>query len=366
MADGACASRAPCRLKGGLQGEHRALLRSRAMVVVVTGATGFLGGAVVQRLVRDGHVVCATGRREGALAAFAGERGVLTVRAELEADGAAEALLRTAQAAGRVSAVVHCAALSAPWGPRRAFEAANVRATELLLLAALSARVARFVHVSTPALYFDGRDRHDVREDAPLPRPLGHYARTKLAAEHAVDRAVADGLAAVILRPRALFGPGDTTIFPRLLRALQAGRLPIIGSGTNRVDLTYIDNAADAVASALDAPRVAAGQRYNVTNGEPIQLWPLLRRVAAALGLDPPRRRIGRRTARAAAGLLELFHAALRLRQEPLLTRYTVGLLAADTTLDISAARRDLGYAPAVGVDEGIERFIAWWRDQPR
>jgi len=342
------------------------------MVVVVTGATGFLGGAVVRRLVRDGESVVATGRRAAALAALRSPF-VETVSAALEERSAVDAVFRAAAKSSRASAtsggggtidsVVHCAALSAPWGPRAAFQAANVTATENVLAAALEAGVRRFVHVSTPAIYFDGGDRRDVREDAPLPRPAGHYQRTKLAAEHAVERAVARGLDALVLRPRALFGPGDTTIFPRLLRALESGRLPVIGSGENRVDLTYVDNAAHAVALALRAPAALAGRRYNVTNGEPVPLWPLLTRLATALGLAPPTKRIQRRTAHLVAGGLELAHSLLRLEREPLLTRYTVGLLAADTTLDIGAAQRDLGYAPLVGVEEGIESFLRWWRE---
>jgi nucleoside-diphosphate-sugar epimerase len=328
------------------------------MVVLVTGATGFLGGSVVRRLARRGERVLATGRRQDIGAAL--ERDGVPFRAARLDDPHAVAALFDERASGAaIRAVVHCAALSAPWGPYAAFEAANVTATRALVQASLAARVERFVHVSTPALYFDGSDRHDVREDAPLPPPQNHYTRTKLAAERIVDRGVATGLNAVTLRPRALFGPGDTTIFPRLLRAMELARLPVIGSGTNRVDLTYIDNAALAVERALDAAEHVVGRKYNITNGEPVALWPLLERLARELDLAPPSRRIGRRTARVLAHTLELFHGAFAPRREPLLTRYTVGLLSADTTLDISAARRDLDYRPSVSIEEGVARFLA-------
>jgi len=328
------------------------------MVVLVTGATGFLGGAVVRRLTRRGERVLATGRRQDVGAALVRE-GVSFRAACLEDPHAVAALFAERTSGATIRAVVHCAALSAPWGARADFVAANVTATAGLVQASLAARVERFVHVSTPALYFDGSDRHDVREDAPLPPPQNHYTRTKLAAERIVDRAVAAGLPAVTLRPRALFGTGDTTIFPRLLRALERGRLPVIGTGTNRVDLTYIDNAALAVERALDAGDNVVGRKYNITNGEPVALWPLLERIARELHLAPPSRRIGRRTARVVAHMLELFHGTFVPRREPVLTRYTVALLAADTTLDISAARRDLGYRPSVSVEEGVARFLA-------
>jgi nucleoside-diphosphate-sugar epimerase len=328
------------------------------VVVLVTGATGFLGGAVARRLVRRGEPVLATGRRADVGAALAAE-GIPFRAARLEATADVAALFARRPGAPPLRAVVHCAALSSPWGRRAAFEAANVTATRNVAEAALASRVERFVHVSTPALYFDGTDRRDVREDASLPPPQSHYARTKLAAERVIDDAVARGLAAVTLRPRALFGPGDTTIFPRLLRALERGRLPIIGDGANRVDLTFIDNAAHAVALALDAEPHVVGRKYNVTNGEPVLLWPLLARLARELGLAPPTRRVSRRAARVVARALELVHTGLGLRREPLLTRYTVGLLAADTTLDIGAARRDLGYEPLIPVEEGVRRFLA-------
>lgn len=328
------------------------------MVVLVTGATGFLGGAVARRLAQQGRRVLATGRRQDVGAELIGE-GVPFRAARLEDPGDVAALFDVREAGAAIRAVVHCAALSAPWGPRAEFEAANVTATESLVQASLAACVERFVHVSTPALYFDGTDRQDVREDAPLPRPQNHYTRTKLDAERIVDRGVAAGLGAVTLRPRALFGPGDTTIFPRLLRAMERGRLPVIGTGRNRVDLTYIDNAALAVERALDAADHVVGRKYNITNGEPVALWPLLERLARELGFTPPSRRMGRRTARVVAHTLELLHGAFAPRREPLLTRYTVGLLAADTTLDITAARLDLGYRPSVSIEEGVARFLA-------
>lgn len=338
------------------------------MVVLVTGANGFLGGAVVRRLARQGRSVLATGRTERAPGSTTGAPGVP------DRDGSAPSF-RVARLddvtevqqlfeAAPVLQVVHCAARSKPWGARRDFERDNVRATEVLLERALAHGVERFVHVSTPAVYFDGNDRLDVQESMPLPRPRNDYVRTKLAAEHAVRRAAERGLGTVVLRPRALFGPGDTTIFPRLLKALERGRLPIIGHGRNRTDLTYIDNAALAVERALDAPPDVLGRTYNVTNGEPVALWPLITRLASELHLAQPRRRLPKTVALAAASLLELVHRACAPEREPLLTRYTVGLLAVDATLDIGAARRDLGYAPEVTVAEGLQRFLAWWRTE--
>ena len=222
--------------------------------VLVTGATGFLGGAVCRLLHRRGWQVTGTGRNTA-------------VGRELERDGIPfrRASLEEANATARLctgqGAVVHCAARSSPWGRWEEFHAANVRATENLLRRAREAGVGKLVHVSTPSIYFDYRHRLDLTETSPLPaRPANAYAATKLAAERLALAAAAAGLPVIVLRPRAIFGPGDTTIFPRLLRAARAGRLPIIGDGRTLADLTYIDDAAEAVACALAAPAGAVAR----------------------------------------------------------------------------------------------------------
>jgi nucleoside-diphosphate-sugar epimerase len=203
-----------------------------------------------------------------------------------------------------------------------------------------------------------------VGEDDPLPPPINHYAATKREAERLVRAAHAEGLSSIILRPRAIFGPGDTTIFPRILRALETGRLPVIGDAHNRVDLTYIDNAVQAVERALAAPDAVCGQAYNITNGEPVLLWETLRWLCRELALPPPRGRVPRSLGMLLGGALELYHHALRPNEEPKLTRYSVQVLACTMTLDISRARRQLGYAPDVTVQQGLTRFVAWWKEQ--
>lgn len=327
------------------------------MRILVTGATGFLGAAVSRRLRSAGHEVLTTGRNR--------DRG-----RQLEAAGhsfepadlcdprAVRALCE------QKDAVVHCAALSSPWGPRHAFLRANVEATEVLLASCRDAMVQRFVHISTPSIYMGAGDRELVGEDDPLPRPINSYAATKLEAEQRVRSAHAAGLPSLILRPRAIFGPGDTTIFPRLIRALESGLLPILGDGMNRVDLTYIDNVVLAVERALSAPASALGQAYNITNGEPVVLWTLIARLCDALQLARPRGHLPRPAALALGSALEHFHRVLRPDVEPRLTRYTVEVLSRTMTLDIGRARRQLGYAPAVSMDEGMARFIAWWKEE--
>ncbi len=325
--------------------------------VLVTGATGFLGGAVCRSLARRGWSVSATGRNEAAGRRLA-RAGIPFRRASLENVEEAAGLCDGQQA------VVHCAARSSPWGPWQEFHAANVRATQNMLGAALTARVGRFVHLSTPSIYFDFRHRLDLTESSPLPaRPVNAYTATKLAAERLVLAAGAQGLPVVVLRPRAIFGPGDTTIFPRLLRAASRRRLPIIGDGKNLADLTYIDNAAAAVADALDAPAACFGQSFNITDGQPIVLWEFIFALLEQLGLPAPRRRLPTR----AALLLATFTEGIgRLRnREPELIRYSVGMLGYSQTFDLSKARTLLGYRPAVSTAEGFRRLVEHLRGSP-
>lgn len=329
-----------------------------ALRVLVTGATGFLGGRLCARLAEDGGgiaervEVTATGRNQEKGAALEA-LGCRFVAADL-ADADAVAALCEGQ-----QIVVHSAALSSPWGPYEAFYRANVIGTESVIAGCLAHGVERLVHVSTPSVYYTGQDALDVREDSPLPPPRTPYIATKRLAEERVLAAASDGLRAVILRPRGLFGPGDPSIFPRIIAALEAGRLPILGAGDNLADITYIDNVVESLVCAMRAGPEAEGNIYNITNGEPVPLWPLVEHLADELDLERPTRRLPVSVALAIAFALELIHRTVLRGREPRMTRYSVGVLARTMTLDISAARRDLGYEPAISMDEGFARYIA-------
>ncbi|CAI6082755.1 NAD-dependent epimerase/dehydratase family protein [Cohnella sp. JJ-181] len=325
---------------------------------LVTGATGSLGRAAALRLAGSGWEVTGVGRN-----AEAGRR--------LEADGIAFRRIdigrepeEIAEACADQDYVIHCAALSSPWGRYRDFEAANVAGTAHVAAGCLRHGVRRLVHVSTPSVYFDYADRLLISETAALPRrPVNAYAATKLIAERIVQEASARGLDAVILRPRAIFGPEDGSLFPRLMRVNELRGIPLIGGGQALLDLTYADNVVDALVAACLAPAEASGRIFNISNGEPAKLIDLLRRLFGLLEQPLRTRTVPLRAALAAGAWMEsAYRIAPFLGAEPPFTRYTVGLLAYSQTLDISAARRTLGYEPRVGVDEGLQRFAAWWR----
>ncbi len=318
------------------------------MNILITGGTGFLGRHVARLLLQRGHGVRLMGRDFADVPDLLAA-GAAPVRADLRDHPAVIA------ACAGTDAVVHAGALSAPWGPRRDFLAVNLGGTAAVIAGCRRHGVARLVAISSPAVVFTGRDHHLTTEAAPYPRrPSSIYAHSKRLAEELL-RAAPD-VPCVTLRPKAIFGPGDRSLLPRIVAAARAGRLPQIGDGRNQVDLTYVENVAHAVALALTAG-AAVGRTYHITNGEHVPLWGLIREVLRRLGIPGRLPQVPLPLMLAAAAAMEA-RAALSGR-EPLLTRYSVAILARTQTYDIAAARRDLGYEPVVGVAEGVERTLA-------
>lgn len=323
---------------------------------LVTGATGGLGKNAVYGLLDRGVRVRATGRNRhvGALLRVAGADFVPLDLAHAQPH-ALTALL------DGIDVIWHCAALTAPFGARDDFLATNTAATVNLLQAAAAAGASRFVHVSTPSVYFDFRHRYLVAEDGVATTSVNAYAESKLRAEAAVVRAAATtGMQCIILRPRALFGPHDTVLLPRLLRLRRAcaGVLPLPRGGRTVLDVTYMDNVVHAMHLASEAPLKPRIRIFNITNDEPDELRNVVDGLFAAIGrrcriVGVPYAVLDR-----AARFGEWF-GDLRGR-EPALTRYGVGSLAFDLTLDIGRVKRELGYRPVVPLDEAIRRTAEW------
>jgi nucleoside-diphosphate-sugar epimerase len=328
--------------------------------VLVTGGTGFLGRHIVWRLGELGADVVFTGRdRDHASVVLAGfDRTRGQVRFVPVSHGTPEAARTLDEAAQEMDAIVHCAALSAPWGRRETFERANVGSTREVVQACEARSIQRLVHISTPSLYFDFRDHVNIRENEPLPRPVNAYARTKGIAEQLVMRAEIDTV--IALRPRAIFGPWDTTLLPRLLRVARQTRLPLMRGGTSLLDLTYIDNVVDAVVLALGANLTRA--TFNISNGEPMTVLALFKALASAFDFEPRFRRIPYPLVATVAALLEA-GATFAPNWEPPLTRYSAGLLAFSQTLDLTQAREVLGYAPRISLADGLHRTAAWFAE---
>lgn len=221
------------------------------MNILVTGGTGFIGRHIVWQLLAQGHQVTFTGRN--VLAAQQVQQLTPQPARWLALEhGHAEAPALLQAATRGVDAVVHTTGLSSPWGKYRDFYRANVQSTEQLVRACEQNGVQRLVHISTPSLYFRFADCLNIREAAPLPAPVNHYAATKALAETVVQQSALPE--AVLLRPRAVFGPWDNTLMPRLIRVLQRGAVPTPRQGAALVDLTCVENLADGVLLALTQP----------------------------------------------------------------------------------------------------------------
>lgn len=324
------------------------------MLVLISGGTGLVGRHTARLLLAQGHTVRLMGRDFAPVADLLAA-GAFAVPADLRSRAAVIA------ACAGVDAVVHAGALSAPWGAWQDFQTINVDGTAHVVEGCRIHGVRRLVAISSPAVVFTGGDHINTTEAAPYPqRFTSAYARSKALAEQLVH--AAPDVPSVTLRPKAVFGPGDRSLLPRIVAAAQAGRLPQIGSGRNLVDLTYVENVAHAIGLALTR-EAAVGRTYHITNDEHIPLWELIRTVLERL-------RIATRLRPAPLSLMLAMAAALEARAaftgvEPLLTRYTVAVLGRTQTYDIAAARRDLGYTPLLSVAEGVERTLAAWEEPP-
>nr|WP_237702442.1 NAD-dependent epimerase/dehydratase family protein [Opitutus terrae] len=333
--------------------------------VLVTGGTGFLGRALVERLVAGGRSVTVLARHEQpALVA----RGVHFIRASLDEAPAVEA------ACAGVETVFHVAARVGVWGPYADFFRTNVLGTRALLAGCRQHGVRRLVFTSTPSVVYNGRDLAGADESLPLTTACpAAYPLTKAIAEREVLAANSEALRTIALRPHLIWGVGDPHLVPRLLARARAGRLRIVGSGRNRVDMVHVANAVDAhllaeaalagsqlaAPNSQPAPPAAAGKAFFITNGEPVVLWDWINGLLAALGERPVTRSISLGAAQTLGAVCEAAWRVLPLRGEPPMTRFVAAELAKDHWFDITAARRDLGYVPRISMAEGTAELIA-------
>jgi nucleoside-diphosphate-sugar epimerase len=316
----------------------------------VTGGSGFIGGRLIRRLVSEGWTVRALARTDAAAG-------------KVRADGAEPVVGDLAEpAAMRDGAqgceyAFHAAAKLGEWGKRQEFERTNVRGTENALHACRAAGVRRFVHVGTEAALLAGKPLVQVDERAPLRfDSKALYSATKARAEAAV-LAAGDGMEAVVVRPRLVWGRGDTTILPGLVEAVRARRFAWIGGGRHRTSTTHVDNVVEGL--LLAARRGAPGGVYFVTDRPPVVFREFITRMLAARGVQAPSRSIPRPLAAAVAAASEGAWSLLPLPGQPPLTRMVYWLSALETAIDISRARAELGYRPVRSIDDGLQELAA-------
>lgn len=336
------------------------------MKVLVTGGGGFLGGALCRALQAAGHQVVSTQRRHSTMLA---ELGIEQRVGDL-AD--AEHVLR---AGAGLEAVFHNAAKAGHWGSEQSYFAANVTGTRNVLAACRAHGITKLVYTSTPSVAHQGRVPCVGGNEANTPYATDFkapYPRSKQLAEREVLAAngspVEGGgvLSTVALRPRLIWGPGDTNLLPRLIERARTGRLRFIAGGHNLMDTTYVGNAVDAhlAAFAALAPGAAnAGRAYFVSNGEPKPVREIINGLLIAAGEAPVAASVPFGVAYAAGALCEVLWRVLPLSGEPPMTRFVAEQLATEHWYDLAAARRDFGWTPAISTEQGLAYLAKAWRD---
>lgn len=326
------------------------------MTVVVTGGGGYLGTALVRRLVQRGASVRVLGRSPYP---HLEPLGVEQIRGDVRDRDAVAAALDGA------AAVFHVAARVGYWGAHEDYRSTNVDGTQNVLDAARSAGVERVIYTSTPSVVI-GAEGVTAGADASLPYPdryLSSYGPTKAEAERRVLAANGDGLATVALRPHFIFGPHDPQVVARVVARAREGRLAQIGDGTNRVDVTYLDNCVDAHVEAHDALTAAdvacAGRAYFLGQEEPVELWSFVAQLLEGFGAPPVKRKLSLRAAYALGATLEGAYRVFGRAAEPPLTRMAAIMLGTDHWFDHAAAERDFGWRPRVSIQDGLEGTLA-------
>ena len=321
------------------------------MKVLVTGASGLLGRSVAATVLAAGYEVRTFQRRPSGVAGVEDLLGSVT-------DPAA-----VAGAVGGMDAIIHLAAKVSLAGAPAAFDTVNVGGTRNIVQSATDAGVGRLVYVSSPSVAHTGASIVGaVAGPADPSRARGDYARTKARAEILALGADSPRLRVLAVRPHLVWGPGDTQLVARIVDRARAGRLPLLGHGAALIDSTYIDNAASAIAAALDRVDAVHGRAYVVTNGEPRPVAELLAGICAAAGAPAPAWSVPAGLARAAGSAIE---AAWRLRpgaDEPPMTRFLAEQLSTAHWFDQRQTRADLHWTPSVSLDEGLARLAAAYR----
>ncbi len=315
----------------------------------VTGGSGFIGGKLVRRLVSDGWGV-------RALARSASSADKVRAAGAEPVDGDLDAVDAMRAGAGGCEVAFHAAAHLGEWGPRSEFERVNVQGTRNAVEACRQAGVRRFVHVGTEAGLLDGNPLVNVDETAPLrPDSKAAYSATKARAEQVARDANGNGLETVVVRPRLVWGRGDTTILPALVEAVKRGRFSWIGGGRHLTSTTHVDNTAHGL--VLGAERGRPGEVYFVTDGDPVVFRDFFVELLGTQGMEMPDRNMPAPVARVAAAASETAWRALPLKGQPPVTRLAVWLSSLECTIDISKARAELQYQPVRTIDEGMQEL---------
>ena len=321
------------------------------MRILVTGGRGLLGTAVAQELIAQGHDVTCFQRGTPSI-------DVRTIQGDVRDPSAVN------EAVSGNDVVVHMAARVSTVGPWQDFWNVNVRGTRHALDAARRSGVERFVFISSPSVAHTGGAL--VGRAATPADPRGArsaYSRSKALAEELTLQCT--DLATVAIRPHLVWGPGDTQLIGRIIERARAGRLVLIDGGAALIDTTVIDNAATAIAAAVERapdPQVR-GRAFVISNGEPRTVSELLTAICSAAGVAGPTRSVPAPLARAAGGAIEAAWRILRRTDEPPMTRFLAEQLSTAHWFAQQQAREALAWTPTVDIETGLARLRSWFAD---
>jgi len=312
----------------------------------VTGGSGFIGGALIERLSREGWNVRALARSERA-AERVRELGAEPVMGELD-----DLHVQGSEIA------FHAAAKVEDFGDPADFERVNVQGTRNVVAACKAGGVRRLVHVGTEAALMAGQPLVNVDESAPLrPDSPALYPSTKAKAERLVRDANGHELETVVVRPRFVWGRGDATLLPRIVEMVRSGRFRWVDGGRQLTATTHIDNTVEGL--WLAATRGPAGGVYFVTDGEPVVFRDFMTAWVGTQRVEIPDKSVPPAVANAAARVAETLWRRLKRPGDPPLTRFQVWVSSQECTIDISRAERELGYRPVRSREEGLREMRA-------
>lgn len=328
------------------------------MQTLVTGANGFLGAALCRKLLKAGHRIRGMVRKTSDLSALAGVPIEKTI-------GSLDDPESLRQAVKDCDTVFHAAGAVSDYGSESYFRRVNVDGTRSILEAAVRARVRRFVYISSAAVHsFTGERNMD--EESPQRPTRFHYCRSKREAEKVVMQAHREGrIETVIVRPGDIYGPGDRVVLLKMASLLEKGYMALVSGGRSLGAFTYVENLADGILLA-GTVRQASGNAYIVTDGIELTWKAYFDRLTDALEVPRVRIFIPAPAAWCAAAILETLYRGFRIPGRPPVTRYLVAHLRGDFHFSIEKARRELGYAPRVGLDEAIRRTAVWYKQTVR
>ena len=318
------------------------------MKVLVTGATGFLGKYLVEELINNGYEVVAQGRKENILNNLKEQYKVNILKCSLN---------EIKNIDMNIDCVIHAAALSTVWGKWQDFYDSNVLGTENVIKFCLKNNVRRLIYVSSPSVYSAKFDRFNIKEeDFDKNNKLNFYIKSKILAENLINKIDNQKLETVIIRPRGLFGIGDTSLVPRLINANSKIGIPLFNDGKNIVDITCVENVAYSLRLAMEKEE-ANGNIYNITNGDPTEFKNILDKLFTELEERANYRKMNINLMYFVASVIELFYKLFRIYKEPMITKYTIATLGYSQSLNIEKAKKDLGYNPKITLEEGIKKY---------